>query len=68
MGYAKVIHKKRRNMAPESLLVFVNVNREIRKHMDIIVTFTQEYFRVSYLSSGKQWLKNLIVDHHVSTN
>ena len=23
---------------------------------------------VVYLSLGKQWLKNLIVDHHVSTN
>jgi hypothetical protein len=39
------------------LLVFVNANREIRKRTDTIVVFTQEYSRVSYLSSGKQWLK-----------
>ena len=38
-----------------ALLVFVNANREIRKRTDTIVTFTQEYSRVSYLSSGKQW-------------
>jgi hypothetical protein len=40
--------------APKSLLIFVNANREIRKRTDIIVAFTQEYFRVSYLSSEKQ--------------
>ena len=35
------------------LLVFVNANREIRKRTDTIVAFTQEYYRVSYLSMGK---------------
>jgi hypothetical protein len=54
--------------AASELLVFVNANREFRKHTDTVVAFTQKYSRVSYLSSGKQWLKNLIVDHHVSTN
>ena len=54
--------------APESLLVFVNTNREIHKCTDIVVAFTHEYFKVSYLSTGKQWLKKLIVNHHVSTN
>jgi hypothetical protein len=55
-------------MAPESLLVFVNANREIHKRTYTIVSFTQEYSRVSYLSSGKQWLKKLINNHFVSTN
>jgi hypothetical protein len=50
------------------MLVFVNANREIRKHTNTVVAFTQEYSKVSYLSLGKQWLKNLIVDHHVSTS
>ena len=52
----------------ESLLVFVNANREIYKRMDIVVAFTQEYSRVLYLSIGKQWLKKLIDHYHVSTN
>lgn len=47
------------------MLAFVNVNRKIRKHTDTEVAFTQEYSEVSYLSSEKQWLKNLIVDIHV---
>ena len=50
------------------MLVFLNANREIRKLMDTVVTFTQEYSRVLYLSSGKQWLNILIVNHHVSTS
>jgi hypothetical protein len=53
---------------PRRLLVFVLAHREIRKRMDTVVAFTQEYSMVSYLSIGKQWLKNLIIDHHVSTN
>jgi hypothetical protein len=29
-------------MASESLLVFVNTNRKIRKHTDTVVAFTQD--------------------------
>ena len=39
-----------------------------RKHTDTIIAFIREYSRVSYLSIGKQWLKSLIIYHHVSTN
>ena len=35
---------------------------------DAAVAFTQEYSRVSYLSSGKQWLKKLINSHHVTAS
>ena len=37
---------------PQPLLVFVNAHRKIRKRMDTDVAFTQEYSRVSYLSTG----------------
>jgi hypothetical protein len=35
--------------------------------MDTIIAFTQEYSKVLYLSTGKQWLKKLIIHHHAST-
>jgi hypothetical protein len=55
-------------MAPKSLLVFINAHRKFCKRTDTVIAFTQEYSRVSYLSTGKQWLKRLIIRHHVSTN
>ena len=53
---------------PESQLVYVNAPDKIRKRTDTVVAFTQEYSRVSYLSSGKQRVNNLIIDSHASTN
>jgi hypothetical protein len=35
------------------LLVFINAHRKFRKRTDTIMTFTQEYSKVSYLSTGK---------------
>jgi hypothetical protein len=50
------------------LLVFINAHRNFCKHTDTVIAFTREYSRVSNLSTGKQWLKRLIIHHHVSTN
>jgi hypothetical protein len=50
------------------VLVIVNAHRKFRKHTDTVIAFTWEYSRVSYLSTGKQWLKKLIIHHHASTN
>jgi hypothetical protein len=50
------------------LLVFINAHRKFRKRMDTVIAFTGKYSKVSYLSIGKQWLKRLIIHHHVSTN
>jgi hypothetical protein len=55
-------------MALESLLVFFRRTQINLQAQDTVVAFTREYSRVSYLSIGKQWLKKLIVHHHVSTN
>jgi hypothetical protein len=50
------------------VLVIVNAHRKFRKLTDIVIGFTREYSRVSYLSTGKQWLNKLIIHHHASTN
>jgi hypothetical protein len=50
------------------MLVFYNAYRKFCKCMKTIIAFTLEYSGVSYLSTGKQWLKKLIVHYHVSTN
>jgi hypothetical protein len=52
----------------EYLLVFINAHRKFRKRTDTVIAFTQEYSRISYLSIVNQWLKRLIIHHHVSTN
>jgi hypothetical protein len=44
------------------------MHKKFCKHMDTIIAFIWEYSKVSYLSTGKQWLKKLIVHRHVSTN
>jgi predicted unusual protein kinase regulating ubiquinone biosynthesis (AarF/ABC1/UbiB family) len=60
--------KKGLSDAARVVLVIVNAHRKFLKCMDIVIAFTQEYSRVSYLSIGKQWLKKLIIHHHASTN
>jgi hypothetical protein len=50
------------------VLVFYNAHRKFCKRTDTVIAFTQEYSRISYLFTGKQWLKKLIVHHYVSTN
>jgi hypothetical protein len=51
-----------------TLLVFINAHRKFRKRIDTVIAFTQKCSQVSYLSTGKQWLKRFIIHHHVSTN
>jgi hypothetical protein len=67
-AYNKVFFLNLNELAFYPLLVFTNTHREFCKRTDTIVACTQEYSRVSYLSTRKQWLKKLIIRHHVSTN
>jgi hypothetical protein len=54
--------------AIKTVLVFINAHRKFCKRTNTVIAFTREYSRVSYLSTGKQWLKRSIIHHHVSTN
>jgi hypothetical protein len=54
--------------APECLLLYFKCTQINPQAHGYRCSFHQEYSRVSYLSSGKQWLKKLIIHHHVSTN
>jgi hypothetical protein len=67
-AYNKVFFLNLNELAFYPLLVFINAQREFHKRIDTIIACTQEYSRVSYLSTRKQWLKKLIIHHHVSTN